>query len=207
MAATSQEFDSDVPRGKERWMRRTISVSLAGFVILLPLAFSLSAAAQDGSWLDGELTSWNTAGMEIPAAPDVDGNTDPRCAEKERPAQTDADKALVGKGWKLFAAYQSGWDVTVVSALAGYDGMCRPWGYNSFVFVGDTFAGTISPEPMYSRTDGAGNNVTLWYKNEITAEYARYAETDPACCPSNSSELVFTIEDTADGPVLNPMKS
>jgi hypothetical protein len=187
-------------------MRRTISVSLAGLVILLSLALSLPAAAQDGSWLDGDQSSWNTAGMEIPTAPEVDGNTDPQCAEKERPAETAADKALVAKGWKLYFAYQSGWDVTVVSALAGYDGMCRPWGYNSFVFVGDTFAGTISPEPMFSRTDGASSDVTLWYENEITAQYVRYAETDPLCCPSNTSAVTFTIEDTAKGPVLNPSK-
>jgi LppP/LprE lipoprotein len=188
-------------------MRRTISLSLAGLVTLLSFVVSFSAAAQDASWLDGDLTSWNKAGMELPKAPDVDGNPDPRCAEKERPAETDADKALIAKGWKLLAAYQSGWDVTVVSALAGYDGMCRPWAYNSFVFVGDTFAGTISPVPMDSRTDGASSNVTLWYKNEITAEYERYAETDAACCPSNTSEVTFTIEDSADGPVLNPVKS
>jgi hypothetical protein len=188
-------------------MRRTISLSTAGFVTLMSLALSMSAAAQGGSWLDGNLASWNKAGMEIPAAPDVDGNTDPRCSEKERTPETAADKALVANGWKLFTAYQSGWDVTVVSALAGYDGMCRPWGYNSFVFVGDTFAGTIAPEPMDSRTDGASTNVTLWYKNELTAEYERYADTDPACCPSDSSEVVFTIEDTGDGPVLNPMTS
>ena len=188
-------------------MRQTISLTLVGFVTLLSLALSTPSSAQGGSWLDGDLTSWNKAGMEIPTAPDVDGNTDPRCSEKERPAETDADKALVAKGWKLFAAYQSGWDVTVLSALAGYDGMCRPWGYNSFVFVGDTFAGTIAPEPMDSRTDGASTNVTLWYKTDLTAEYARYADTDPACCPSSSSEVVFTIEDTADGPVLNPTTS
>ncbi len=188
-------------------MRVTRLVSLAGMVTLLAFAFSMSAGAQDASWLDGDQASWNKAGMEIPTAPDVDGNTDPRCAEKERPAETDADKALDAKGWKLFAAYQSGWDVTVVFALAGYDGMCRPLGYNSFVFVGDTFAGTISPEPMDSRTDGASTNVTLWYKSDITAEYERYAETDPLCCPSNSSQVTFTIEDTADGPVLNPVTS
>jgi hypothetical protein len=188
-------------------MRRTISVSLVGLVTLLSFALSLPASAQDGSWLDGDLASWNKAGMDIPAAPDVDGNTDPLCAEKERPAETDADQALVAKGWKLFAAYQSGWGVTVVSALAGYDGMCRPWGYNSFVCVGDTFAGTISPEPMFSRTDGASSDVTLWYKTDITAEYVRYTDTDPACCPSNTSQVVFTIEDTADGPVLNPTTS
>src|SRR4051794_28955782 len=128
-------------------MRRTISLTLVGLVTLLSLAFSTVTAAQDGNWLDGDHASWNTAGMEIPTAPDVDGNPDPRCAEKERPVETDADKALVAKGWKIFAAYQSGWDVTVVSALAGYDGMCRPWGYNSFVFVGAPSPGRIQPDP------------------------------------------------------------
>jgi hypothetical protein len=178
---------------------------LAAFAVILSLLTPLSASAQDVSWLDGDLTSWNTNGMAIPTAPTVDGNTDPRCAERERPAETDEDNALIAKGWRLFLPYQRGWGVTLVSGLASYDGMCRPLGYQSFVFVDGVFAGTVSPEPMNSRTDGAASDVKLWYADQVSAEYLRYAPDDPLCCPSSTDSIQFTIEDTPDGPALNPV--
>ena len=93
----------------------------------------------------------------------------------------------------------------MISGLSGYDGMCRPMGYQSFVFVDGVFAGTISPEPMDSRTTGAANDVNLWYADQLSAEYVRYAEDDPLCCASGTDSVEFTIEVTPDGPVLNPV--
>ena len=61
--------------------------------------------------------------------------------------------------------------------------MCRPLGYNGFVFVDGAFAGTISPEPMDPRTTGAGS-ITGLQNGRINARYVRYAATDPLCCPS-----------------------
>ena len=178
---------------------------LGAFAVILSMLTPLSASAQDASWLDGDFASWNTAGMNIPTAPTVDGNTDPRCAERERPAETDEDNALIAKGWHLFLPYQRGRGVTLVSGLASYDGMCRPLGYQSFVFVDGVFAGTISPEPMNSRTDGAASDVKLWYADQVSAEYLRYAPDDPLCCPSSTDSVQFTIEDTPQGSVLNPV--
>jgi hypothetical protein len=178
---------------------------LGAFAVILSLLTPLSASAQDETWLDGDLASWNTPGMDIPTAPTVDGNTDPRCAERERPAETDEDNALIAKGWRLFLPYQRGWGVTLVSGLASYDGMCRPLGYQSFVFVDGVFAGTVSPEPMNSRTTGAASDVNLWYADQVSAEYLRYAPDDPLCCASSTDSVQFTIEDTPDGPVLNPV--
>ena len=83
--------------------------------------------------------------------------------------------------------------------------MCRPLGYQSFVFVDGVFAGTIAPEPMNSRTDGAASDVKLWYADQVSAEYLRYAPDDPLCCPSSTDSVQFTIEDTPQGPVLNPV--
>ena len=185
-------------------MRVPRSLASVGLVIATAAILPLSIAAQEASWLDGDLASWNTAGMEIPVAPDVDGNTDPRCAQGERPADTPQDAAIMAQGWKLFLPYQRGWDVTLVSALAGYDGMCRPLGYQSFVFVGDALAGTIAPEPMDSRTDGAANDVNLWTATQVGATFSRYTPDDALCCPSGSTTVSYTIEETADGPVLNP---
>jgi len=40
--------------------------------------------------------------MAISTAPTVDGNTDPRCAARERPAETAEDNTLIAEGWHLF---------------------------------------------------------------------------------------------------------
>jgi hypothetical protein len=161
--------------------------------------------AQEESWLDGNLASWNTPGMAIPTAPTIEGNPDPRCVEHERPAETEADGALIAKGWRLFLPYQRGWGVTLISGLSGYDGMCRPLGYQSFVFVDGVFAGTVSPEPMASRTTGAATDVDLLFADRLSAELLRYAPDDPLCCASGTDSVQFTIEETPDGPVLNPL--
>jgi hypothetical protein len=195
-----------------RAFRHPILLAILGLVLLCPAtpaagqSTPIATPAPEATWLDGSFASWNHAGMPIPTAPDVDGNDDPRCADQERPAETEQDTALIAKGWHLFLPYQRGWDVTLVWGLAGYDGMCRPWGFQVFVFVGDTFAGTISPDPMFSRTDGAADTANLWSKDQASAEFRRYTSEDPLCCPSSSTSVEYTIESTADGPVLNPMK-
>jgi hypothetical protein len=181
-------------------------ISVLGAVaVIMSLMLPSPNSAQEETWLDSDLASWNTPGMAIPAAPTIDGNPDPRCAERERPAETAEDDALIAEGWRLFLPYQSGWGVVLVSGLASYDGMCRPLGYQSFVFVDGVFAGTVSPEPMDSRTTGAASDVNLWYANQVSAEYLRYAPGDALCCASGTDSVNFTIADSPDGPVLNPV--
>ena len=94
-------------------MRASLLSVLGTFAIILTLMLSSPASAQDETWLDGDLASWNTAGMAIPPAPTIDGNTDPRCVERERPAETAEDDALIAEGWHLFLPYQRGWGVTL----------------------------------------------------------------------------------------------
>ncbi len=189
-----------------------ISAVMALMLVTQALAGNLGANAQtpvadagSASWLDGDLASWNTPGMAIPAAPPPGEASDPRCAEHERPAETAADRAVVEQGWQLFRSYESGWGVTLLWGLSGYDGMCRPWNYQAFVFVDDVFAGTIAPEPMASRTDGAADDADIWFSDQLAAEFRRYAPEDALCCPSGSTSVGYTIEQTADGPVLNPV--
>jgi hypothetical protein len=91
----------------------------------------------------------------------------------------------------------------VIRGTASYDGMCRPRQYQAFVFVRGVFAGTLSPAPMDSRTDGALGRVFLRGKDQSTAEYVRYTAEDPACCPSSTTTVVFEI--ARDGPVLRPV--
>ncbi len=164
-----------------------------------PMASQTAAAA----WLDSPTGAWNTPGMAIPEARTFEDYAEIDCGQQERPAETPQDQALVDAGWHLFAAYQQGWGVTLVSGLSGYDGMCRPMGYQDFVFVDGEFAGTLAPEPMDSRSDGASDGANLWGGDTISAQYRRYAPDDALCCPSGSTFVEFTITRGDDGPVVN----
>ena len=133
------------------------------------------------------------------------GKVDPRCRDLARPPQLEEDKRLRDQGWDLVGAYQGGWQILVIRGTASYDGMCRPRQYQDFVFVRGVFAGTLSPQAMDSRTDGALGRVSLQSDSRLTAEYARYAATDPLCCPSRTTSVVFDIAN--DPPVLRPVSA
>ncbi|MFT3743381.1 MAG: LppP/LprE family lipoprotein [Pyrinomonadaceae bacterium] len=83
--------------------------------------------------------------------------------------------------------------VTVVNGMAGADGMCRPSLYNTFVFVGGRFAGTLSPTTMESRSDGSLSRATLNSPENITAEFSRYRSSDALCCPSQTSFVTYSV--------------
>jgi len=158
------------------------------------------------SWLDEpQPASWNTPSPVIPAAPPVEGVVDPRCRVLARPPQTEEDKRLRDRGWGLVGAFHGGWDILIIHGTAGYDGMCRPRQFQGFVFVRGTFAGTLSPRAMDSRTDGALARVSLESGRRLIAEYNRYAATDPLCCPSGTTSIVFDI--ASDGPAVRPVST
>lgn len=174
----------------------------AAALIVLP-----ARARADGSWLDSSPPAqWNQPGMAIPTAP-AGNNLDPRCVATTRPSETDEDVALVDAGWYLIGAYQGGWGVRVVLATSGFDGMCRPYGFQAFVFADGSFAGTLSPDLMDSRFDGALGSYRLLQDGAITAEFSRYADTDPLCCPSRLSSANYRIDRSGGLPVVVPMST
>ena len=189
---------------------RSLGVALTlAIVLAVPLPGSglanQSMAQVSGSWLDEPLVNWNHAGMEIPPPLPRSGVLNPSCASTLRWAQGPEDQALTDVGWSLQAPYLAGWGQTADYAASSYDGMCRPLGYNAFVFLNGVFAGTISPDPMDSRTSGAGT-LTGMQNGRVNARYVRYASTDPLCCPSMPAvDVTFEIQSTPDGPVLVPM--
>lgn len=180
---------------------------------LVPLTIAItchagiaSAQSKVASWLDApKPASWNEAGRSLPAAPQVEGAVDARCRDAARPPQLGEDKRLRDRGWDLVGPFEGGWQVFVIRATAGYDGMCRPRRYQDFVFVRGVFAGTLSPAPMESRTDSALSRVFLLGANRLTAEYQRYAATDPLCCPSRTTSVVFDI--SLAPPVVRPVSA
>ncbi len=158
------------------------------------------------SWLDGaKPASWNRPGMPIPVAPKVEGAVDPRCRTLARPAELEEDRRLQDRGWEFVGAYEGGWQIVVIHGTASYDGMCRPRQYQTFVFVRGVFAGTLSPQAMDSRTDGALSRVILQGNNRLTAEYVRYAATDALCCPSKTTSVEFEIASGA--PFVRPLSA
>lgn len=187
-------------------MRRVLAALPVALLAGLALAHTLPTAPvqADGAWLDGPRDNWNTPGAEIPSAPPLDPAVNPRCLDRQRPPETDADRRLVEKGWTLFGDYRAGWGIVSVKALSGYDGMCRPLGYQEFVFREGTFIGTISPAPMNSREDGAGAVAMILGPGQLSATYHRYAPTDPLCCPSGSTTVTFEIDERGAAPVLLP---
>jgi hypothetical protein len=66
------------------------------------------------------------------------------------------------------------------------------------VFLGGRFAGLLSPAPMRTRTDGAVVALRLLSETTVEAEYSRYLEQDPLCCPSRTTVVRFRIEPGSD---------
>ncbi|HEY8477622.1 MAG TPA: LppP/LprE family lipoprotein, partial [Chloroflexota bacterium] len=178
-----------------------------GMAALLALLAPGVALAQ-GTWLDGPLEPWNTAGASIPHAPHADPPPQERCREQEREAANDEEARVAAAGWILerYWPTERQGDVAIVTALSNYDGMCRPMGFNTFVFVAGAFAGTIAPVPMDSRTDGVVRDLpTLRPDGTIEAVFLRYAPSDPLCCPSLPSiRVTYRIERVGGAPVLVP---
>jgi uncharacterized lipoprotein YbaY len=157
------------------------------------LALSICAFGQT-SWLDRPLTTnWNNGSGVVPNAPQTFAPLEARCKGQIRNPESIADRAVTRAGWSLFGASQTYGAVTVVNGLAGFDGMCRPTQFNTFVFVSNRFAGTLSPDVMNAREDGSLTNASLYGPTSITAEFNRYTSNDPLCCPSQKSSVSYSL--------------
>lgn len=160
--------------------------------VLFTLMLSAAAFGQT-SWLDRPLNNWNRAGAAIPTPPRNAAPLDAMCRQTTRTPVSIADRALTRAGWTLFGPTQSYGPTTVIMAMASADGMCRPNEYNAFVFANDRFIGTLAPTPMGARSDGSLGQYHLQSSTEMTAEFSRYAESDPLCCPSQKSLVTYSL--------------
>jgi hypothetical protein len=175
-------------------------------------AFALATWAAAGSqpaaplWLDApQLPSWNRPGMPIPGAPKGEKNPDPRCHALARTPASKDEGEVSAHGWDLVGPVSAAHQIRVIVGTADYDGMCRPRQYQEFVFVRGVFAGTLAPQPMDSRTDGAIGRVVIQSDRKLKAEYGRYGAGDPLCCPSRTTSVAFDID--PDPPVLKPVSA
>jgi len=180
-------------------------------IILAATICMLGAASP--VWLDAATPAkWNDAGASIPAAP---GGVDPdlasggRCASELRPPSTPEDRSLMRKGWFLVGPYQRYGRTSVVLATSSADGMCRPNGYQGFVFVSGVFAGTLSPRIMDSRSDASISALGIELDSDkmLEATFARYSESDPLCCPHASTVVSYDIEARGNNFVVEPVSA
>jgi hypothetical protein len=171
---------------------------------LLVAAFSLLAliaASGPAAWLDADTpASWNVPGASIPTPLPLKCSPPlgplPPC--NTRPATEPEDRILLAHGWKLVGEVLRYGTTTVVFGASATDGMGRPEGYNGFVFVGRTFAGTLSPQIVPDSRDGVAlsiYNVVLYGDTSLNATFERYDKgSSAACCPNAETSVDFTIE-------------
>lgn len=170
--------------------------------LLFTILLLSGAAFAQTSWLDRPLNiNWNNTSGSVPAAPRTLIAIDARCRDQIRVPDSLSDRAVTRAGWSLFGPAQSYGAVTVINGMASVDGMCRPMQFNTFVFVGNRFAGTLSPGMMDSRSDGSLMQANLTSPTSITASFNRYTTRDALCCPSQTSTVNYTIS-TGSRPVV-----
>jgi heat shock protein HslJ len=150
------------------------------------------------SWLDRPITNWNREGSSLPRLPRPPADADnlptaDRCREQVRQPASPGENAVARNGWMIYGPVETNGMTTVFLAMSAADGMCRPLGYQAFVYVEGRYAGTLSPTAMDSRTDGALTSVHLASSTSLVAEFARYSATDALCCPSANSAVQYRI--------------
>ena len=178
------------------------------------ILFSAVVAAQtpEPTWLDRPMSNWNVSGRAMPRAA-INGETiseiAKRCALLPVTRNTSGERMVADAGWLPFHTFDRQIvqrDVEILGGLAGADGMCRPVDFNVFVFVGGQLAGTLSPADMVSRTDASiAGGIRLADDDTIAAEFARYRETDPLCCPTGRVTVRYRIDRKATPPVVVPV--
>ncbi|WP_462321469.1 LppP/LprE family lipoprotein [Halochromatium sp.] len=139
-----------------------------------------------------------------------------RCKSLVRPGTLPEDKLLQEAGWVLFGQAHVFGGLTVITGMAAVDGMCRPNQYQGFVFSGGQFAGSLSPTLMDSRTDGVLDTIQFVQDPAVAkgdssssamipaATFSRYKATDPLCCPSAASDVLYSLDDQDDEPLIIP---
>ncbi|MGF1567819.1 MAG: LppP/LprE family lipoprotein [Nodosilinea sp.] len=185
-------------------MKHPLSLLPGVLVLAASLVGPMAMAQADpgGAWLD-ESTPWNTAAAAIPSAPTPEGGGNlASCEDSFRAATLPEDALVEAAGWTLVGSAQVYGPTTLITGMSDADGMCRPLGYQVFVFSNGAFVGTLSPVVMNSRTDGSLISADLYSPTNLTATFNRYTPEDALCCASASSLVFYQIEDQVVVPTL-----
>lgn len=165
--------------------------------LALTIAFIFSTGsplAAQSQWLDlNPLPSWNERKRSILQTKRVSAAELKRCAVAVRRASLPQDFLLTRMGWTLAGAAQIFGRTAVITTAEAFDGQCRPLKFETYVFVGNRLAGTLSPGPMDSRADGSLIGVRLTTEKSLTAQFARYRASDALCCPYKIENVTYAI--------------
>src|SRR4030095_5609857 len=126
-----------------------VFVSAVVALVALP-SLQGSFGESSSSWLDRAPSNWNRAmsSLPTPVRSSNAGDSRSRCGEMIREPDAPAERALVRAGWLLYGPVQSYGLTKVVTALSGFDGMCRPLGHPAFVYFDGRYGGTLAPQAM-----------------------------------------------------------
>lgn len=159
------------------------------------LSFSFNAFAQTSQWLDMKpLPNWNSRKRVILETKKISAAELKRCSVSVRQPSLPQDFLLTNMNWTLTGAAQIFGNTAVITTAEGFDGMCRPLKYETYVFVGNKLAGGLTPGPMDSRTDGSTMNVNLYSETDLSAEFVRYKNSDALCCPSKTERVTYKVK-------------
>lgn len=196
-------------------MRRPLSSLVTGMAIggawaFLTLPVVAGSTIDGKSWLDQPLANWNRPGASLPKPPAARESLPDllkRCQWTPR-RSTAAERALTDAGWipTLYMDRQivQG-DLEIISGAREADSQCQPATFNMFVFLGGRFVGTLSPQLMTSRRDGSPGAVRILANDVITAEFVRFRDRDPECCPSSHMAVRFQVDRTSSVPSIAPL--
>jgi hypothetical protein len=157
--------------------------------LLKVLIAAVLTAQQPASWLDTKKDwKWSEAELHRGHREAFNPMCDPFTPTPTR--MTRNERLILDNNWRLSGASNprnvAGLSIELVTGFRQFDAMCRLAEYQVFVFVNDRPIGTLSPDLMDAREDGALSGATILDSGEISATYARYA-------PSRTSTVTFSI--------------
>ncbi len=178
---------------------------------LAPLAIATTVFGQpSSSWLEQKpLTNWNKPGASIPKNSNQESVNAAYCKQQIRNPSTPEERAVKAAGWTLSngrGETKNSGGVVLVKGQTNFDGMCRPLGYQEFVFVNGIIAGTTSPYPMNARADGALFQTDIETPSRLKTRFFRYTQQDALCCPSRTSEVTYRIDTANSTPIVLPIQ-
>jgi LppP/LprE lipoprotein len=185
-------------------VRRSI---IASAVVLVCATVAARQGTTSTGWLDRPLENWNKAGALLPAASAGARHDETRARCQVPASRTAAQRGLEQAGWIAYDHLDrvlSQGDVEVVAGMTDADGACRPVGFQIFVFVAGSFAGTLSPVAMTMGQDAAAGAVRLTGTDTLSAEFSRYQNADVPCCPTSHVTLRYRIDRSGTQPLLVP---
>jgi hypothetical protein len=180
-----------------------------GLVLCAARSGAQRNAPGGAGWLDRPLTNWNRPAATVPRAAKGASPADllKRCPPTGTTPSPAIAQQLTAAGWLPFLPLdreiRQG-DVEILAGMSDADGMCRPLGYQLFVFVGGMFAGTLSPQPMDSRADQSSGALRLLQDDVVSADFSRFTSSDALCCPSAHVTVRYKIDRQQTPPVLVP---